>query len=103
MQKYSNWLIYPGSDFKRIPALDLEHSYSYKKYEKNNNRDLNPYEKGRVDDLRKWANAFFYSNSLRYISWWNNKKPGEANQENVDLILKCTSSSKNKLKFVDEE
>jgi hypothetical protein len=58
MQKYSNWLIYSG-DMKGAEISDC-----YKNYQKNQGRVLNSNEQGRLSDLRKWNDNFFFSNSL---------------------------------------
>lgn len=39
-------------------------SECYKSYDKNRNRLLNSNELGRLSDLRKWNDNFFFSNSL---------------------------------------
>jgi hypothetical protein len=105
--KYSNWLIYSG---KKGDSLE---SNSFKKYYKNVGRKLTKFEEGRLSDLRDWADSFFYKNSLKYISWWNDwKHPSDDKlkiatvHQNVDLILKCTSvatSKKNKISFIDRD
>ena len=54
MQKYSNWLIYSGD------VKGSEFSECFKNYDKNKDRKLNEYEKGRLADLRNWNNNFFF-------------------------------------------
>ena len=107
-QKFSNWLIYGGLTKDSFVAT------SYKNYLKNQNRELNPYEKGRLCDLRFWAEHFFGSNSVRYITWWNDVPQLEEGQDlarskhtetNKDLILKVTKVDVNKkrLSFIDNK
>lgn len=98
MQKYSNWLIYSG---KRGDSFVSE---CYKTYNKNKDRQLTNYERGRLMDLREWNDSFFFQNSLKYITWWTNSK-GVPSCQKVDLILKCVGiDMKSKtLKFIDEE
>ena len=64
-EKYSNWLIYSGIKNDPVKAS------VYKDFLKNKNRKLNDYEKGRITDLRAWADTFFFKNSLKFISWWS--------------------------------
>jgi len=47
-------LIYSGS------LKGSEVSECYKNYEKNHNRQLNSTEQGRLSDLRKWNDNFFF-------------------------------------------
>lgn len=107
-KKYSNWLIYGGQ--KNDPST----ATSYKGFEKNINRELNKYEEGRIADLRFWADHFFFSNSLKYITWWNDIPNKEETLElardkhtelKKDLILKCTKVDlpKKKLNFIDNK
>jgi len=105
--KYSNWLVYSGR--KGEPLV----SNSFKNYTKNINRTLTKNEEGRLSDLRDWADNFFYKNSLKYISWWNDwKRPTDdkakiaTSHEKVDLILKCVGIDpvkKNRVSFIDRE
>ena len=71
MSKFSNWLIYEGE-----PNSKNNQSYCFKPFEKNINRELNASEKGRLLDLRKWIDNYFFSNSLQFITWWTNFKAG---------------------------
>ena len=104
MQKFSNWLIYPGKEFKERKVVNPDLSFCYKLYPKNKDRVLNTHEKGRLEDLREWADSFFFQNSMRYINWWNNRKK-TGKEEDVDLILKCVkfSSKKKQMDFIDED
>ena len=104
--KYSNWLVYSGK------KSDSTVSTSFKKYDKNINRNLTVYEEGRLSDLRNWNDTFFFKHSLKYISWWNDlkethdtKKKGKHTYEQVDLIIKCKSiePKKNIIEFVDKD
>ena len=105
--KYSNWLVYSG---RKGESLE---SQSYKNYGKNVNRQLTKFEEDRISDLRDWSDNFFFKNSLKYITWWNDwKHPNDDKQKlatshsNVDLVLKCTSvdsSKKNKVSFTDRD
>ncbi len=101
--KYSNWLIYSGK--KGDPST----SSSYKNYEKNKNRKMNPNEESRYNNLRDWADNFFYRNSIKYINWWNEYQEknakGVAQNTDVDLILKCKNvdTKKNKISFADKD
>lgn len=65
-----------------------EVSNCFKNYDKNKNRVLNSNEKGRLSDLRKWNDNFFFANSLQFITWWTKCSPPD-NTNKVDLILKC--------------
>lgn len=97
MQKYSNWLIYSG-DMK-----GPEVSECFKSYDKNKNRTLNANEQGRLSDLRKWNDNFFFSNSLQFITWWTKCSPPD-NVNKVDLILKCYKiNAKNQTLFFHDE
>ena len=97
MKKYSNWLIYSGK------KNESRVSECFKNYEKNKNRELNVYERGRLFDLRCWNDKFFFQNSLKYVNWWTNFK--NENCCKVDLILKCVEIDykRNVIRFVDEE
>ena len=70
MHRYSNWLIYDGEP----NSVDFN-SKCYRPFDKNFNRELTSSEKGRLLDLRKWNDNYFFSNSLQYITWWVNFKP----------------------------
>lgn len=104
-QNYSNWLVYPGGKNDPLTAR------CHKPYPKNADRPLNIYEKGRIADLRCWADHFFFVYSLRYITWWMDlpkpsDRPGAQRQQtfpNVDLLLrlKGTDASKTRLCFTD--
>lgn len=105
-KKYSNWLIYGGQ------LKDALNATCYKSFTKNIDRELNKYEEGRISDLRYWSDHFFFSNSLRYVSWWNDIAAKEETLEmgrekytekKKDLILKCSKVdiSKRKLSFID--
>ncbi len=100
-KQYSNWLVHPGR--KGEPLA----SGNFKKFPKNFNRQLNNYEKTRIEDLRAWADEFFFVNSLNYINWWNNIKISEEEllkqplpyfEYQIDLILKCTKQERKKNK-----
>ena len=104
--KYTNWLIYSGK------KSDSEVSTSFKKYDKNINRQLNKYEQGRLSDLRNWNDTFFFKHSMKYITWWNDlkethdaKQKGKHTYEQVDLIIKCKSvdPKKHTIEFVDKD
>lgn len=97
MQKYSNWLVYPGDKKGSL------FSECYKSYPKNFNRMLTKYERGRLSDLRNWNDSFFFQNSLQFITWWT--KCTEEQNKRVDLILKCQKIDYKKqiLSFIDEE
>ncbi len=95
MKSYSNWLIYSGD--KRGALV----SNCYRSFEKNKNRSLNNYEKGRLYDLRMWNDSYFFQNSLKYITWWTGT--GGGNNLKVDLILQCKKIVKKTLTFIDEE
>lgn len=103
--KYSNWLIYSGKKDENLL------SSCHKNYAKNKNREFTRFELNRITDLREWANIFFYKNSLKYITWWNDwkklgddKNKSEKGHDKVDLILKIKSlEGKNKLFFVDRD
>ena len=103
--KFANWLIYDGN-------IDADHaSNSYKKFDKNVNRELNEFEAARLKELRKWNDGFFYQNSIKYITWWTELKnledsemKGKSYQESqVDLLLKTVKIDVNKktVDFVD--
>lgn len=99
MTRFSNWLIYDG-DTKSKEFI----STCYKPLEKNKNRELTSEEIGRLLDLRKWSDSYFFQNSLKFITWWTgiNQEP---NVERCDLILLCTKLDikKKTLYFIDEE
>lgn len=101
---FSNWLIY-----KALPTKQ-ELSYSYKRFLKNDNRQLNVYEANRISDLRQWTQTFFANNSIMYINWWTGFKENDEakvkDYKNIDLILKVKgvhSGKNNKLVFVDRD
>ena len=105
--KYSNWLVYSGQSDGSLE------SDSYKRYDKNFNRQLNKYELNRLTALREWNSSFFFKNSLKYINWWNDWRETDEERarntttyKNVDLILKCRTVDtvkKNRLAFVDKD
>lgn len=104
--KFSNWLVYSAV------RENKDISVSYKKWDKNHNRELTVHEANRVSDLRKWSEVFFANNSLIYINWWVGLKEIEDNSKGpstypkVDLILKCKSietSKKHKITFFDRD
>jgi hypothetical protein len=99
MGKFSNWLIYEGE-----PNSKNNLAYCHKPFDKNINRELSASEKGRLLDLRKWIDNYFFSNSLQFITWWTNFRPAQP-AEKVDLILLCQDlKPKTKtLYFVDDE
>lgn len=82
-QKFSNWLIYPG--YNPNNKEYSEQAMCCKTFDKNIDRKLNDYEKGRLEDLRDWSYQFFSQNSISYINWWNWHK---GKNDNVDLIVK---------------
>lgn len=59
MQKFSNWLIYPGHQHTGNLSQNQHLPFQHKMYDKNYNRPLNNYEEGRLADLRKWSEDFF--------------------------------------------
>ena len=60
MQKFSNWLIYPGANFKeRDIQRDPQKPLMYMRRDQNKNRILLEHEYGRMEDLRKWSANFF--------------------------------------------
>lgn len=65
MNKFSNWLIYDGE-----PNSKEFISQCFKPLEKNKNRELDQSELGRLLDLRKWNDSYFFQNSLKFITWW---------------------------------
>lgn len=104
--KYANWLVYSGK------KGESEVSTSFKKFDKNVNRQLTPHEQSRLSDLRNWNDTFFFKHSIKYISWWNDlkethdpKKKGKHQYEQVDLIIKCKNidHKKNSIEFVDKD
>ena len=99
MTKYSNWLIYDGE-----PNSKEVVSTCFKPLHKNHHRPLSTSELGRLLDLRKWNDLYFFQNSLKFISWWTGLKQ-ETQGEKCDLILLCNKiDNKNKtLYFVDED
>lgn len=99
MTKYSNWLIYDGE-----PNSKEMVSTCFKPLCKNNNRTLSSAESGRLVDLRKWNDNYFFQNSLKFITWWTGLKQ-ESQGEKCDLVLLCNKiDNKNKtLYFVDED
>lgn len=107
-RKYSNWLIYGGQ------TTDAMKATSFKNFAKNLDRQLNKYEEGRIYDLRFWADHFFFANSIKYISWWNDipnieETPDLAKSKHTekkkDLILKVIKVDlpKKKLSFIDNK
>lgn len=104
-RNYSNWLIYSGRKGDTLAAQ------CHKQFEKNLGRALNKYEEGRVTDLRFWADHFFFTQSMRYITWWVDlPKPSEKDDPalpraypNVDLLLRLqrVGPSKTRLHFAD--
>lgn len=107
-KRYSNWLIYGGQKSDTLAAT------CFKGFPKNIDRELNKYEEGRISDLRFWSDHFFFANSLKYISWWNDIPNMEETldlaknkhtETKKDLILKCTKieAAKRKMSFVDSK
>ncbi len=90
-KKFSNWLIYTGNDGGDFASI------SFKEMAKNYNRQLNSFEKGRIQDLRRWSKDFFLKNSLNFVDWWTPLHPKDKEhlfkyeypfqEEDVDLIL----------------
>lgn len=97
--KFSNWLIYDGKKGSNNISL------VYKDYPANKDRPLNKYEEGRLSDLREWADSFFFKNSLKYITWWNEYRDRTKDEKGVDIILKCVNVDVNdkRFDFIDEE
>lgn len=97
--KFSNWLIYDGK--KGASNTTNVH----KEFPANQNRQLNKYEEGRLSDLREWADSFFFKNSLKYITWWNEYRDRTKDDKGVDIILKCNAVdvSDKRFDFIDEE
>lgn len=107
-KKYSNWLIYGGQNSDTLKAT------AFKNFAKNVDRPLNKYEEGRIYDLRFWADHFFFANSIKYITWWNDlpnlEETNELGKEKhsekkKDLILKVTKvdMAKKRLWFIDSK
>jgi len=44
---------------------------SFKDIEKNFDRELTPFEKNRIDELRGWSKDFFGGNSIKNVTWWS--------------------------------
>lgn len=106
MNNYSNWLIYQG-----IKGSSFKPS-SFRELEKNIDRDLNDFEKNRIEELREWSHNFFQENRLKFITWWTPLiEPADENRaiqdkhiaHEVDLILKTEKVYKEKkaMEFVD--
>ena len=55
MTKFSNWLIYDGA-----PNSKENVSTCFKPLDKNHGRALSAAETGRLLDLRKWNDAYFF-------------------------------------------
>ena len=55
--------------------------------------------------MREWADSFFFKNSLKYITWWNEYRDRTRDDKGVDIILKCTNVDVNdkRFDFIDEE
>ena len=70
--------------------------------EANDNRQMSVYEKGRLEDLRKWEYDFFRQNSMTYITWWNYMDKSKL-REGTDLILQGREYSHGRFLFADQK
>lgn len=68
----------------------------------NIDRKLSVYEKGRLEDLRKWEYDFFRVNSMTYITWWNYMDKSKL-REGTDLILRGEKYSHGRFLFSDQK
>lgn len=103
---FANWMIFKG---------DVKSGYSISScydIEKNKQRDLTPYEKGRIEELREWSYQFFSQHKLKFITWWSpliepiDEKDAIANRsvvDEIDIILKVERVEKDKktIDFLD--
>jgi hypothetical protein len=105
---FSNWLIYKGLNGDSLNASN----YKAKWEEKNNNREILPYETKRIVALREWSRGFFASHMIKYITWWSPLiEPADMVEAikdrtattDVDIILKVREVKKteNSIVFTD--
>lgn len=91
-------MIYPGYSQKKNTSENK--ALFYKNFPKNEKRELNDYERGRLDDLREWSSQFFAQNSLTYVNWWNWH---EKETKNVDFIVQFKEIKENYMVLINDK
>ncbi len=96
---FANWMIFKGDikgPYTPTSIMDIQ---------KNKGRDITPFEKSRIEELREWSYQFFSQQKLKFITWWSpliepvDEKEAATNKsvlDEVDIVLKVDQIDKDK-------